>query len=90
MHGEVRQVLGQRHRIVHEATGQERAFGGIKGFFHHRGANTLGQTSVHLAVHDHGVYEDAEVIDGNKVEELHGPLSGSTLTTATFAEYGNV
>ena len=71
LHGEVGQVSGAWHRVVHVRTGQElAALGVVDALFEHRLTQTLANAAMYLAFHDHRVDHVAEVIHSGELDHV--------------------
>ena len=70
--GEVAEVVGARHRVVHVAAGEQlTAFGVVDTVLHQRLPQALRHAAVHLPVHDHRVDDVAEVVAGGEAVHAH-------------------
>ena len=68
---EDRQVVGARHRVVHERAGQQLARClVVDAALEHRLADALREAAVHLALDDHRIDDVAEVVDRDEALDL--------------------
>ena len=83
--GEGRQIVGARHRVVHQRSGDELAVAIIDRAFQQRLADALRDAAVHLARDDHRIDDDAEVIDRHPLLDTGEPGLGIDLDLADVA-----
>ena len=67
---EGRQVVGARHAVVHVARRDELPVLVVDGAFEQRLADTLRDAAMHLALDDHRVDDDAEIVDRRPAIDL--------------------
>ena len=63
-------VVGARHRVVHVAGRKLLALGVVDDFLKQRLADALADAAVDLALDDHRVDDDAEVVAGDELQDL--------------------
>src|SRR2546430_1228282 len=66
-----RQVAGDRHRVVHQATRQQLAIGVVGHVLEECAAHALRDAAVHLAVHDDRIDDLAAVVGDDVAHELY-------------------
>ena len=67
---ERRQVVGARHGVVHERAGHELAVLVVDRAFEQRLADALRDAAMHLALDDHRIDDDAEIVDRGPADDL--------------------
>ena len=82
---EVGKVVGPRHAVVHQRSGDELAAVVVDAILQKRLADALGEAAVYLAGDDHRVHHLAHVVDRDPVKDGH--LAG-VLVHLDFADVG--
>src|SRR5713226_2620454 len=67
---ERRHVVGARHAIVHERAGHELAVLVVDRAFEQRLAHALGDPTMDLALDDHRIDEDPEIVDRGPIDDV--------------------
>src|SRR6185437_15580079 len=60
---EIRQLVGMRHRVIHEGAGEELAVFGEDDLLHQRLADALRRAAMHLPLNDHRIDDAAGIVD---------------------------
>ena len=87
---ERRQVVGARHAVVHVARGHELAGLVVDRALVQRLADALRDAAMDLALDDHRVDDDAEIVDRGPSSIATMPVSGSTSTSQMWTPAGKV
>src|SRR5262249_54218345 len=67
---EQRQIVGARHRVVHERAADELAAAIVGATLEQRLADALGKAAVNLALDDHRIDDGADVVDAPEPDDL--------------------
>ena len=80
-----RQIVGARHGVVHERAGDELAVLVVDRAFAQRLADALRDAAMHLALDDHRIDHDAEIVDRGPGHDLGVAGLGVDLDLADMA-----
>src|SRR5262249_60031374 len=79
---EQRQIVGARHRVVHERAADDLAAAVVGATLEQRLADALGEAAVDLALDDHRIDDGADVVDAPETDDLDAAGVGIDLELA--------
>jgi hypothetical protein len=85
---EVRQVVGPGHAVVHEGAGDQLAVLVVDGVLEQRLADALDDAAMDLALDQHRVQDEAEIVDDGVVDDGHHAGVGVDLDLGDVAAVG--